>query len=99
MKTVKQLAELAGVSERTLRWYDGIGLLKPSRSGENGYRQYGEGDVLMLKQILFYRELGLPLEEIARIMKDPSFDPLEALQSHRAAVAVYVQEQKGQQKS
>ncbi len=87
MKTVKQLADLAGITARTLRWYDRIGLLEPSRSGDNGYRLYGEEDALVLQQILFYRELGLPLEEIARIVKDPAFDPLAALESHRAAIA------------
>ena len=58
MFTVKQLSDLAGVTPRTLHHYDQIGLLKPSRIGDNGYRYYGEESLLKLQQILFYRELG-----------------------------------------
>ena len=86
MFTVKQLSELAGVTPRTLHHYDAIGLLKPSRVGENGYRYYGEESLLRLQQILFYRELGIPLEEIKKIMGRRDFDVLEALQSHREAL-------------
>ena len=64
MFTVKQLSKLAGITPRTLHHYDEIGLLKPSRVGDNGYRYYGEESVLRLQQILFYRELEIPLEEI-----------------------------------
>ncbi len=87
MFTIKQLARLAGVTPRTLRHYDQIGLLKPSRVGENGYRYYGEQAVLHLQQILFYRELGLSLEEIKNIMGRPDFDILAALESHKAGLA------------
>jgi DNA-binding transcriptional MerR regulator len=83
MYTVKQLSTLAGVTPRTLHYYDQIGLLKPSRVGENGYRYYGEESLLRLQQILFYRELDLPLEEIQRILAGREFDLLAALKSHR----------------
>lgn len=83
MFTVKQLSGLAGVTPRTLRHYDQIGLLKPSRLGENGYRYYGEESLLRLQQILFYRELGLPLDEIRKIMGRRDFDALAALENHK----------------
>jgi DNA-binding transcriptional MerR regulator len=83
MFTVKQLSTLAGVTPRTLHHYDQIGLLKPSRIGENGYRYYGEESILRLQQILFYRELGLSLEEIKKIMGRRGFDVLSALESHK----------------
>ncbi len=86
MFTVKQLSKLAGVTPRTLHHYDAIGLLKPSRVGENGYRYYGEESLLRLQQILFYRELGIPLEEIKKIMGRRDFDVLGALRSHREAL-------------
>ncbi len=86
MFTVKQLSRLAGVTPRTLRHYDSIGLLKPSQVGRNGYRYYGEEAVLRLQQILFYRELEMPLAEIKKIMGRRDFDVLGALQGHRDAL-------------
>jgi len=86
MFTVKQLSKLAGVTPRTLHHYDAIGLLKPSRVGDNGYRYYGEESVLRLQQILFYRELGIPLEDIRKIMGRRGFDVLGALHSHKDAL-------------
>jgi DNA-binding transcriptional MerR regulator len=86
MFTVKQLSKLAGVTPRTLHHYDAIGLLKPSRVGDNGYRYYGEEAVLRLQQILFYRELGIPLEDIKKIMGRRDFDVLGALHSHKDAL-------------
>ena len=77
---------MAGVTPRTLHHYDDIGLLKPSRVGDNGYRYYGEEALLKLQQILFYRELDFPLEEIRRIMGRRDFDVLGALQSHKDAL-------------
>jgi DNA-binding transcriptional MerR regulator len=81
--TVKQLADLAEVSRRTLHYYDRIGLLLPEEVAKNGYRYYGEGSLLRLQQILFYKELGFGLEEIGEILSDPDFDLLRALESHR----------------
>ena len=86
MFTVKQLSDLAGVTPRTLHHYDSIGLLKPSRVGENGYRYYGEESILHLQQILFYRELGLPLDAIKKIMGRRDFDVLSALESHKVEI-------------
>ena len=80
--TVKALAELAGVTPRTLRWYDQIGLLKPLRTTEAGYRLYGPKQLDRLQDILFYRELGLDLASIRTILDDPAFDRQAALQSH-----------------
>jgi MerR family transcriptional regulator, thiopeptide resistance regulator len=83
MYTVKQLSTLAGVTPRTLHHYDEIGLLKPESVGENGYRYYGEKSMLRLQQILFYRELDMPLDEIKKIMGRRDFDVLAALESHK----------------
>jgi MerR family transcriptional regulator, thiopeptide resistance regulator len=83
MFTVRQLARIAGITPRTLHYYDEIGLLKPSSVGDNGYRYYGEESVLRLQQILFYRELGMPLDEISQVMGRRDFDVLRALEDHR----------------
>jgi DNA-binding transcriptional MerR regulator len=77
--TVKQLADLAGVSARTLHYYDEIGLLKPAAHGENGYRYYDEAAVLRLQQIMFFRELDFSLNEIKDLIDRPSFDVTSAL--------------------
>jgi DNA-binding transcriptional MerR regulator len=89
--TVQQLSNLAGVSRRTLHYYDQIGLLKPQEVAPNGYRHYGRKDLLRLQQILFYRELGLSLEQIKCILDDPGFDIVASLQEHRAALLAGVQ--------
>lgn len=87
MFTVKQLSKLAGITPRTLHHYDDIGLLKPSRVGDNGYRYYGEDAVLRLQQILFYRELDIPLDDIKKIMGRRDYDVMGALQSHKEALS------------
>ncbi len=84
--TVKQLAKLAGVSARTLHYYDEIGLLKPETVGENGYRYYSRADLLRLQQILFYKELDFSLKEIGAMLGRADFDLREALAGHRAAL-------------
>lgn len=81
--TVKQLASMAGISNRTLHYYDQIGLLPPASYGENGYRYYDEGAVLCLQQIMFYRELGLSLDQIHKVIHRPGFNLIEALADHR----------------
>jgi DNA-binding transcriptional MerR regulator len=86
MYTVKQLSNLAGISPRTLHYYDEIGLLKPEVVGDNGYRYYGEGSALRLQQILFYREMDLPLAEVRKIVGRRDFDALAALAEHRRAL-------------
>ena len=77
--TVGQLARAAGVTVRTLHHYDESGLLRPSGRTSSGYRQYGDDDVTRLQQILYYRELGFPLDEIATLLDDPHADPVEHL--------------------
>lgn len=84
--TVQNLAKLAGVSARTLRYYDRIGLLHSAHIRPNGYRVYGEAEVDRLQQILFYRELDVPLRDIGGILSDPAFDTAEALKTHRSAL-------------
>ena len=81
--TIKKLAEIAGVSIRTLHYYDEIGLLKPQYRKENGYRYYNEESVMILQQIMFFRELGFNLDEIKTIISRPDFDIPEALQAHK----------------
>lgn len=81
--TVQKLGNLAGISTRTLRYYDEIDLLKPARKSSSGYRIYGQQEVDKLQQILFYRELGMELEQIKHIVNDPDFDHAGALKEHR----------------
>jgi DNA-binding transcriptional MerR regulator len=82
--TVKEVSRLSGISVRAIRFFDEIGLLKPAFYGENGYRYYAKEQLLALQQILFYRELGIELALIQRIMAEPGFDKAKALRSHRA---------------
>ncbi|WP_291651501.1 MerR family transcriptional regulator [Clostridium sp.] len=80
--TIKKLAELAGVSARTLRYYDEIGLLKPCRINSSGYRIYGQKEVDLLQQILLYRSLDMKLEDIQDIISNPNFDICQSLIEH-----------------
>ena len=84
--TVNKLAQISGISTRTLRYYDSIGLLRPARVSSNGYRIYGQNEVDKLQQILFYREMGVVLDEIKAILDAPGFDKAKALQSHLTAL-------------
>ena len=93
--TVKQLAEIAGISVRTLHYYDEIDLLKPSWQAENGYRYYDDDAVMRLQQILFYRELELKLSEIKTILDEPEFDILTALHAHRDELKVKIERLQG----
>ncbi len=70
---IKQIAALTGLSVRMLRHYDEIGLIAPPRN-ENGYRTYGEEEILKLQQLLFFRELGFSLKECGEALKDEGFD-------------------------
>lgn len=81
--TVQKLSSLAGISTRTLRYYDEIGILKPARINSSGYRIYSQAEVDRLQQILFYRELGVSLDSIKEIVTSPSFDGATALREHR----------------
>jgi len=80
MKTVKEVSKITGVSVRTLHHYDAIGLLKPTRVTEAGYRLYDDGALRRLQAILLFRELQFPLKEIKGILDSPDFDPMDALQ-------------------
>lgn len=79
MKTVKEVSLLTGVSVRTLHHYDAIGLLKPTRVTEAGYRLYDDTALRRLQTILLFRQLQFPLKEIREILDSPGFDPMEAL--------------------
>ncbi|WP_188455976.1 MerR family transcriptional regulator [Virgibacillus oceani] len=80
---VKEVADLVGISVRTLHHYDEIGLLIPEETTESGYRLYSNNDLETLQQILFFKELGFPLKKIKEIISSPSFDREEALTLHR----------------
>lgn len=81
--TVNKLAEISGVTKRTLRYYDEIGLLAPTRINTSGYRIYGKKEIDRLQQILFYRTMGVSLDTIKQIMSSESYDALKALKTHR----------------
>ena len=80
--SINELSKLAGVSARTLRYYDEIGLLKPAYINDAGYRFYTSDEVAVLQQILFYRERGLELKTIERIIHEKDFDMLKAMEDH-----------------
>jgi DNA-binding transcriptional MerR regulator len=82
--TVKQLAQVANVSVRTLHHYDKIGLLKPAYLSDKGYRFYQRDELLRLQQILFYKELEIPLAEISKILNASSFSIVDSLKFHRS---------------
>lgn len=86
--SIQQLSRLSGVTTRTLRWYDQIGLLEPSRVADSGYRYYGPAQVDRLQDILYYRALGVELAQIKACLDDPSFDRLSVLRDHLAALEV-----------
>ena len=83
MKTVKEVSELTGISIRTLRYYDEIDLLKPAKVTEAGYRLYDESSLKKLRQIMFFRELEVPLSEIKAIMKDSESDNRKILETQK----------------
>ncbi|WP_454782310.1 MerR family transcriptional regulator [Legionella sp. WA2022007384] len=84
--TIKQLAKLSGISTRTLRFYDEIGLLKPAFYGDNQYRYYQEEQLLLLQQILFFRELEFPLNTIKEILSCNDFDKIKSLQQQKSSL-------------
>lgn len=84
--TVKAVADMTGITVRTLHYYDQIGLLRPAAVSPAGYRLYADADLVRLQQILFFRELGFSLQEIKTILDSPDFDPCEALRQHRRAL-------------
>ncbi len=85
--SVGQVAGFAKVTVRTLHHYDEIGLLSPSSRSHAGHRRYDDGDLDRLQRILFYRELGFPLEEVAVLLDDPAADPREHLRRQHALLS------------
>lgn len=81
--TVQKLAKLAGVSVRTLHHYDQIGLLSPSRNEDNGYRVYGQKELARLQQIMLFKELEFPLDQIQQIIDAPTYEPIKALEDQK----------------
>ena len=84
MKTVKDMSEITGVSIRTLRYYDEIGLLKPTELTEAGYRLYDNKALEKLQEIMFFRELEIPLMDIKKIMDNPNYDKEQALLTQKS---------------
>ena len=86
MYSIMELAKLAGSTTRTLRYYDQLGLLEPAEIGENGYRYYDRENLHTLQQILFFRELDVPLKEIRYILSRPDFQILDSLENHKQSI-------------
>ncbi len=83
MRTISQVAELTGISTRTLQYYDEIGLLKPSELTQSGYRLYNDEALQKLQQILFFKELGFKLKDIREILEKPDFDQIAAFKKQK----------------
>ena len=81
--TVKEVCDFSGVSARTLHYYDEIDLLNPASIGQNGYRYYDQESLLLLQQILFFRELGFKLDQIKKILHQPNQDLTDLLETHK----------------
>ena len=90
MRTVKQVSELTGISVRMLHYYDEIGLLKPSEVSEVGYRLYNEEALMILQQILFYKELDIPLKEVKKIMYSPQYNKMQALENQKKLLVLKI---------
>ena len=84
MRTIKEVAGLTGISVRTLQYYDEIGVFKPTKVTDAGYRLYDDASLYVLQQVLFFKELDFPLKDIKRIMEDPGFDKLQAFKEQKA---------------
>ena len=83
MRTISQVAELTGISTRTLQYYDEIGLLKPTELTKSGYRLYDDEAMQKLQQILFFKELGFKLKEIKELLQKPDFDRIKAFKRQK----------------
>lgn len=86
MYSIQAFSKLTGVTSRTLRYYDEIGLLKPKKMSLAGYRIYGEAEVERMQHILFFRRLGVPLKEIRAVLQDEQINYLDLLKEHQAAL-------------
>ena len=83
MRTVKEISDLTGISVRTLHYYDEIGLLKPAKKSDAGYRLYDDKALETLQQVLFFREFDIPLKEIKAVMENPVLERNQILQMQR----------------
>lgn len=88
MKTIKQVSDLTGISVRMLHYYDKIGLLKPGSITEAGYRLYGDESLETLQQILFFKELDVPLKNIKEILESPQYDKVQALHKQKELLSL-----------
>lgn len=88
MRKINELASLTGMTTRALRYYDQIGLLKPAEISESGYRLYDDKALETLQQILFFRELDVPLKQIKAILESPNFDRLSMLKKHKKLITL-----------
>ena len=88
MKTIKQVSDLTGISVRMLHYYDKIGLLKPSKFTDAGYRLYDDKTLETLQQILFFKELDIPLKEVKEIMASAHFDKMQALRNQKKLLII-----------
>jgi DNA-binding transcriptional MerR regulator len=86
MYSVKELADLAGTTTRTLRYYHQLGLLEPAYVGENGFRYYDRSNLLALQQILFFRELDVTLKDIRYLISRSDFQLRNSLKNHQRAI-------------
>lgn len=93
--SIGDAAQRLGVSVRTLRHYDEIGLVKPTQVGENGYRYYDREAMALLQQVLFYRELGMSLKEIGPLLQAPETQRRKALEAHRHLLELKKQQLEG----
>lgn len=93
--SIGEAAERLGVSVRTLRWYDEIGLVKPTQVGENGYRYYDREALALLQQAVFYKELGFSLKEITPLLQAPEEQRRRALEAHRSLLELKIQQLEG----
>jgi len=91
---VKQVAQMAGVSVRTLHHYDQIGLLEPAYIGENNYRYYTRDELMKLHQILFFKEMGLSLDDIAKALEMPDTERAQLLVEHKQKLQIEARRQK-----
>jgi len=88
VKTIKQVSELAGISVRMLRYYDKIGLLKPKTTTDAGYRLYDDESLETLQQILFFKELDVPLKNLKEILASPQYDKVQALHKQKELLSL-----------
>lgn len=91
MYSIKEIADLAGVTTRTLRYYDQLGILVPAEIANNGYRFYDRKNLLELQQVMFFRELDVPIKDIQHMVNQPDYHPVSALEKHRGGIITQVE--------